>query len=130
MSSIRHIVAQIAQSVPIDNTEQPHYVMDMGVDGFLMSMPMDFGNHMYSLARQTGYAEMGPEVYPHMLGQAPLDVDVNQLDWWAMNWSSMNEPAGQAGPYPHMPVQALFDADTNQLDSSSGLGFGEWPPGR
>ena len=64
-----------------------------------------------------------------MPGRALLDVDVNQLDWSAMNWSSMNEPAGQAGLYPHMPGQALFDADTDQLDSSGGLGFGEWPPG-
>jgi hypothetical protein len=37
---------------------------------------------------------MGLGVYPYMTGRAPLDVDVNQLDWSAMNWSSMNEPAG------------------------------------
>jgi hypothetical protein len=94
VSSIRHIMAQIAQSVQNDNTEQPHDVMGMGVDDFLMSMPMDFASHMYSLERQAGYAEMGLGVYPYMTGRAPLDVDVNQLDWSAMNWSSMNEPAG------------------------------------
>jgi Fungal specific transcription factor domain len=125
VSSIRHIVAQTAQSVQNDNTEQPHDVMGMGVDDFLMSMSMGFGSHMYSLERQASYAEMGPGVYPHMPGRAPLDVDLNQLDWSAMNWSSMNEPAGQAGPYTHMPGQAPFDADMNQLDSSGGLGFGE-----
>ena len=129
VSSISDIVAQTAQSAQNDNTEQPHGVMGMGVDDFLMSMPMGFDSHIYSLERQAGDAEMGPGVYPHMPGQAPLDVDVNQLDWSAMNWSSMNEPAGQAGSYPHMPRQAPFDVDMSQSDSSGGLGFGGWPPG-
>jgi hypothetical protein len=123
VSALRHIVAQTAQSVQNDNTEQPHDVMGMGVDDFLMSMPIDFGSHMYSLERQDGYAEMGPGVYSHMPGQAVLDVDGNHLDWSAMNWSSMNEPASQAGPCPLIPGQAPFDADMNQLDSSGVTGF-------
>ena len=130
VSSIRNIVAQTAQSAQNDNTEQPHGAMGLGVDDFLMSLPMDFGSHMYSLERQAGYAEMGPGVYSHMPGQALLEFDVNQLDWSAMNWSSMIEPAGQEGSYPHIPGQAPFDVDMNQLDSSGGLGFGEWPLGR
>jgi hypothetical protein len=131
VSTIRHIMAQTAESVQNDNTEQPDDVTGVGVDDFLMSMPMpmDFGSHMYSLERQAGYVEMGPGVYPHVPGRAPLDVDVNDLDWSAMNWSSMNEPTGQAGPDPHIPGQAPFDADMNQLDTSGGLGFGEWPSG-
>jgi hypothetical protein len=123
VSSIRHILAQTAQSVQDDNIEQPHDAMGIGVNDFLLPMPMDFGTHMYSLERQGGYAEMGPGIYPHMSGRAPLDVDVNHLDWLAMNWSSMNEPAGQAGPCLHMPGQAPFDADMNQLDPSVGTGF-------
>ena len=130
VSTIRNVVAQTAQSVQNDNIEQPHDVMGMGVDEFLTSMQMDFGSHMYNLERQAGYAEIGPGVYPHIPGQALLDVDVNHLDWSAMNWSSMNEPTDQAGPCPHVPGQAPFNADMNQLDSSGGLGFGEWPPGR
>ena len=52
---------------------------------------------------------------------------MSQLDWSAMNWSSINEAVGQTGPCTRMPGQALFNADMNQLDSAGELGVGEWP---
>ena len=122
VSTIRHMLAQTAENVN-ESTEQPQDVMSMGVDNFLMPIPMDFGGHMYGLERQATYAEVGSGMYPHMPGRAPLDIDVNHLDWSAMNWSSLNEPTGQVGPWPHMHGQAPFDADTNQLDSSGGGGL-------
>jgi hypothetical protein len=103
--------------------------MGMGIDDFLMSMPRDFGSYLYSLEGRVDYAEMSPEVYPHLPGRDPLDLDVNDLDWSAMNWSSVHDPAGQARPDPEISGQASFKADMNQLNSS-GLGFDTWSPGR
>lgn len=85
VSSLKHLAAQTAQRVQNSDTEQPHDDMGMGVDDFLMSMPMDFGSQMYNMGTQADYVAMGPGVYPHMPGWASLDADVNQLDWSAMN---------------------------------------------
>lgn len=88
VSYIRHRVAQIAQNPQIADTQQPNGVMGMGIDNFPMSMPMDSGSHglLYNIGGQGGYGVIGPGVYPNMSGQAPLDVDVNHLDWAAMDW--------------------------------------------
>ena len=106
VSTIRHIMAQTAQNEQNERnekTEKPHDFMGMGVDDFLKSVPMDFSSHPYGLEGQADYAEMGPGVYPDMTGGLPLDVDVNYLDWSAMNWNSMNEPAGQEGLFSYIP---------------------------
>ncbi|KAK9337314.1 hypothetical protein LIPSTDRAFT_57140 [Lipomyces starkeyi NRRL Y-11557] len=97
--SIRHQVAQIAQNAQNPDTGQPNGATDMGINNFLMSMPMGFGSHslLYSMGGQASYAVTGPGAYPDMPGLAPLDVDVNQLDWSAMDWDLVNTPAGEAG---------------------------------
>lgn len=127
--SIRHIMGQTVQNVQDDEKGQPQDDMGMVIDDFLMSMPMDFGGQMYSTGTQAGHTEMGPGIYPHTPGRAPLDVDLSQLDWSVVNWNSMNGTAGPAEPYPHIPGQVPFDTDTNQLDSPGGLAFGAWPLG-
>ncbi|KAK9485798.1 hypothetical protein V1527DRAFT_482637 [Lipomyces starkeyi] len=88
------IVLSIRQAVPKGAT-------DMGFNDFPMSMPMGFGSHglLYSMGGQDGYAVTGP-AYPDMPGLAPLDVDVNQLDWSAMDWDLVNDPAGEAANIP------------------------------
>jgi hypothetical protein len=62
--------------------------MGMGIDNFSMSMPMGSGSHglLYNMGGQGGYGVIEPGVYPNMPRQAPLDVDVNHLDWAAMDW--------------------------------------------
>ncbi|RDW63533.1 hypothetical protein BP6252_11078 [Coleophoma cylindrospora] len=122
VSSIRHIMATTAPSVGNDND-----VTGMGVDDFLMPMPMDFGNHTYNCEGHAGYTEMGSGVYPHILGRALLDVDLNQLDWSAMHLRPINEPAGPAGSYEYMSGQAPLGTDVIGLDYLNGLGFGQWP---
>ncbi|TAQ86966.1 hypothetical protein B7494_g4720 [Chlorociboria aeruginascens] len=124
--TIRQIVAQTSKSVQNGNPEQPNYVRGMGIDDVL-SMPMDFGSHMYGSEAQAGYADMRPGVNPYMPGQAPLDVDVDPFDWLAMNWT---EPASQTGRFPPLSRQPQFDFNMNQLDSFGGQGSGEWPPSR
>lgn len=123
VTAIRNIQARTAQSAESNEAEQkPHDIL--GVDDFLMSMPMDFGSHMYSLETQTDYAGQGLGDYPLIPGQVPLNTDVNQLDWSAMNWVSMDEPA------PHIPGEAPFHANVKPFDSSDGLDLGGWPLGR
>jgi len=97
--SIRHKVAQIAQNAQNPDTGQPNGAKDMGINDFPMSMPMGVGSHnlLYSMGGQDGCAITGPGACPDMPGLAPLDVDVNQLDWSAMDWDLVNAPAGEAG---------------------------------
>jgi hypothetical protein len=95
VSSIRHRVAQMAQNIQIADTQQPNGVAGMGIDNFLMSVPIDSGSHglMYNMEGQGGYGVTGPGVYPNMPRQAPLNIDVNHLDWAAMD-------CGFEGVYP------------------------------
>jgi hypothetical protein len=124
VAAIKHALDEMAQN---DKMEQPHDVMDIGADDFLMSMPTDFGSDIYSLEGQPGYAGLGQGEYPHIPVWDPLGIDVNQLDWTAINWSSMNEPARQAPSCPHIPGQALFDADINQSGLTGETAYGSHP---
>jgi hypothetical protein len=54
--------------------------MLMGFGGY--SLPYGMGGH--------GSAGSGPEGYPDILGQATVDVDVNQLDWTTIHWYLMH----------------------------------------
>ncbi|KAK9386690.1 hypothetical protein V1515DRAFT_587027 [Lipomyces mesembrius] len=55
-----------------------------------MSMPMGFGDCglLYGAGGQDGYAGTGLNIP----AQARLDVDINQLDWAAMNWDFGGRP--------------------------------------
>ena len=96
--SIRHRLGQIAPNAHNPGTGQPNGATDMGITDFPMSMPMGFGSHslFYNMGGQDGYAETGPGAYPYIPGPAPLDLDINQLDWSAMDWDLVNAPAGEA----------------------------------
>lgn len=91
--SIRHKMAQVP------NTEQPNSATDTGVDDFAATLPMGIDNHslLYGMGWQDGHAIKDPGAYYDMHRLAPLDVDVNQLDWSAMEWDLVNDPAGEAG---------------------------------
>lgn len=118
VSSIRDMVAQSAQGVHNDTMEQQHDVLGMAVDDFLISMPMEFGSYICSLEAEGDCAETGAEVYPHMPGRDPLALDVNDLYWSAMNWSSVYNPDSLARPGPHIPRQGACKTDMNQSNSS------------
>ena len=95
VSHIKNKIAQTAQNAQNADTEHPNNVMGMGMDDFPMSVPMSFGSNslLYSIEGQDGYAGIGLGEYPNMLGQAPLNVDVNHLDWAAMDWGFVDAPA-------------------------------------
>lgn len=59
-------------------------------------MDLDNNSLLYSMGVPDGYAGLGLEGYPHMPGQAPLNVDANQIDWAAMDWDLVNAPAAEA----------------------------------
>ena len=86
VSSIRYTLAQIARHAQNTETEQPNIIMGMGIDEFPMPISIGFANQNlpYSMGMQDGYAVMRPEMYSGLPGQAPLDVDMSQLDWTAL----------------------------------------------
>lgn len=88
VSSIRHRVAQIAQNAQIADAQQPNGVMGIGMNNFPVSMAMGSGSHglLNNMGGQGGYGVNEPGVYSNMPAQALLDVDVNNLDWAAMDW--------------------------------------------
>lgn len=84
VSSIRQKVSDVMP--PGSDIGQPGSA-DMGIKTFPMSMPI-------GLEAQDNYA--ASETYPEMPGLDPLDVDLNQLDWSAMDWDLVNLSAGKS----------------------------------
>ncbi|KAK9250492.1 hypothetical protein V1507DRAFT_483003 [Lipomyces tetrasporus] len=83
-------VTQKAQNAQSAGIEQPHNVMGTNIDNLPMTMPMGFGNYglLYGAGGQDGYAGTGLNIP----GQARLDIDINQLDWAAMDWDFGGRP--------------------------------------
>jgi hypothetical protein len=98
VSIIRDKVAQMANNTQSPGTEQPNGVTAMGMDDFTMSIPMGLDSHglLYNTEAQDLYMGTGPALYSRITGQAPLDVDVDDLDWAAMDWGFVNVPTGEA----------------------------------
>ncbi|KAE8451275.1 hypothetical protein EG329_004440 [Mollisiaceae sp. DMI_Dod_QoI] len=97
VSSIRHRVAQIDQDTQNTDTQQLNGIMAPGMENFPMTRPMSIGSSsngmMYNMGGQGGYGGIRPGIYPDMPRQNPFDLDVNHLDWAAMDW-------GFGGVYP------------------------------
>ncbi|TVY38946.1 Transcription factor [Lachnellula subtilissima] len=91
VSFSRARTAQKGPVVQVAETQQPNFESGMGMDtnDLQISMPMSSGSNgqLYDMGGQSGYGVMGP-LYPNMSGQAPLDVDMNSLDWAIMDWGS------------------------------------------
>jgi hypothetical protein len=100
VSSIRHQVGRTAQDVQNPDTAQLNGATDMGITGgdLPISMPMGFGTHslLYGMEWQGDYVVTGPGTYPDISRLDPLDVDVDQLDWSAIDWDVVNDPAADA----------------------------------
>jgi hypothetical protein len=90
VSYIRQRLAEIAQNEQNAEMERPNGVMRMAIDDFSMSMPIGFASYdlLHRLGAQDGYAVTGPGTYLSIPEHTPLDVDVNQLDWAAMDWAN------------------------------------------
>jgi hypothetical protein len=92
--SIKQQMAQIAGNAQNPETRPPNSAIGMGINDFPMSMSisMGFDSHglLYSIGGQEASTATGP--FPEMLGPAPLDINVNQLDWSAMDWDLVNCP--------------------------------------
>ncbi|RFU30785.1 hypothetical protein B7463_g5556, partial [Scytalidium lignicola] len=95
VSSIRHSIAQKASNAQIADTQRPKIVTGMGIGVDDSPMPMPMGGQWYEGIR--------PGLYPNMPEQPLLDVDVERLDWAAMDW-------GFGGVYPGV-YPGLWDAE-------------------
>jgi hypothetical protein len=85
VQSMRKMVAERVQSSETSDMQQAGLEMEMNMDDFMMSMPMEFGSYMYGLPSQGGHQPTGPLDYPPFVGAVPLGLDMNQLDWSAMS---------------------------------------------
>ncbi|TVY90320.1 Aurofusarin cluster transcription factor [Lachnellula willkommii] len=96
VSFSRARAAQKAPIVQVAETQQPSFESGMGMDmnNLQISMPTSSGSHgqLYDMGGQSGYGVMD-SLYPNIPGQAPLDVDMNSIDWATMDW-------GLGGVYP------------------------------
>ncbi|TVY15781.1 Aurofusarin cluster transcription factor aurR2 [Lachnellula arida] len=96
VSFSRARAAQKAPIVQVAKTQQPSFESGMGMDmnNLQISMPTSSGSHgqLYDMGGQSGYGVMD-SLYPNIPGQAPLDVDMNSIDWATMDW-------GLGGVYP------------------------------
>lgn len=83
------------QNAQVTDTQQPNGVMGLGPDNLPMSMPIGFRSHdlLFNSGGQGGYEVIGSGLYPNVPGHAPLDVEMDHLDWAAMDW-------GFEGVYP------------------------------
>ena len=83
VSSIRHTLSQNTRRAQNTDTGQPNFSMGMGVDEFLMPMPIDFASQslQYSMGKQDNSAMMRPEMSSDIPGQSPSDAHMDYFDW-------------------------------------------------
>jgi hypothetical protein len=84
VSSMRHRLAQIEQKTRIG--QQPNGSMGTSLDSFPMSMDFVSNCMPHNIGAQGGYGRIVPGVYANMPGLPPISVDVNSLNWAAMDW--------------------------------------------
>jgi len=91
VSDIRHKVMQMTANFPYrSNTEEWNGAASIDTAELPRPTPMDFGGPgmPYGAAGQAATGPV-PWGYPYMPGQAPMDVDMNQVDWTAIDWDSI-----------------------------------------
>ncbi|CAM1509628.1 Fc.00g033670.m01.CDS01 [Cosmosporella sp. VM-42] len=94
VSGLRRKVAGMTQNSAFASTDRPHGVSTTGVNDFLLPFPMGFNiNPLYGVNGLEGYGGLDPREYPNMPGQAPLALDISQVNWGSMVWS-LGEPCG------------------------------------
>jgi hypothetical protein len=89
-------MAQTAQYAQNPNMGQPNASSGMDIND--ISMPIGFDSHslLYSIGAPDGGVAMGPGPYHNMPGLVPPGVDINQLDWSAMDWDFVKAPADES----------------------------------
>ncbi|KAL8792879.1 MAG: hypothetical protein Q9195_004521 [Heterodermia aff. obscurata] len=76
VSTMRNILAEPGRRNP--HNEQPNMATDMRGDELPMSI--DFADESF-MGMQYGTAVMDPDLFPGISGPAPLDADMEQIDW-------------------------------------------------
>ncbi|KAJ5106095.1 hypothetical protein NUU61_003442 [Penicillium alfredii] len=90
VSRIQHKIAQTASRTHSDH-EQGNTATGMGTGGTSGSMSMSLGSYslLYGSEGQDSYTGMETGMLPrfYLPGQSSLNLDVDPLDWAAMDWS-------------------------------------------
>lgn len=86
---VSHVRSQLAeQAQSRDDPVQAGVVMNMSVDDFSMSMPLDFASPdlLYGMAGQGGFPGTGLTTFPDLRAPISMDVGTNQMNWAGMDW--------------------------------------------
>ncbi|KAF2135709.1 uncharacterized protein K452DRAFT_165518 [Aplosporella prunicola CBS 121167] len=90
-NKLMELRSDFAQSGDVE--QQPDSAVDINVEDLPLPIPMDFGNQgLWFGAGGQHLMGSGLFGYPDIPGQTSFDVDMNQVDWTTMDWSSMQAP--------------------------------------
>lgn len=92
VSSVRQKIAEMEQNAQDDGVGHTEAVINQSIDDPLMPTSKGLGSNIlpYGMGGQTGFSFTEAMVYPNLLGQAPLNIDMHQLNWPPMEWGSLN----------------------------------------
>ncbi|KAL3421211.1 hypothetical protein PVAG01_07656 [Phlyctema vagabunda] len=91
VSSVEHTMAQMAQPAR-DSPATTQSSMDLVINDFAMTMSMGLSDHSLppDMTGQESHPVTEPVPYSHIPDVPPLDLDLDRLDWSAMDWDYMN----------------------------------------
>jgi len=92
--SIRESLAQMSSKADVSSALETLGGTEMGFLDFPMSMPMGLGS--YDVGAYDEFALSGLGAYPDVPGPFPQQLDLNHLDWSAMDWNLGNALTGEA----------------------------------
>lgn len=96
VQSIRRDLAHRAPSVRGPEIAQPNTDTDMAMDDLSMTMQIGFDNTASS--NNTEGIDSLTGIYPDIPGFTLPDLDINQIDWFAMDWGLANVPPDESLP--------------------------------
>ena len=97
--SIRHSLEHMALDADNSSAGQPYGAINIESPDFAMSMPMGLGSHgpIHGMGGHDDYVFSGPGACPDIPGISPRNLDLDHLDWSAMDWDLGNALNSETG---------------------------------
>ncbi|KAH8598714.1 hypothetical protein B0O99DRAFT_614006 [Bisporella sp. PMI_857] len=94
VSTIRNKLTQIDCTAQVAEADKPNKIIGDGGSPIRMALGADSNEWLYGMGGQAGYGAIGSGIYPEVPGQAPPNIDMNQLGWPMMDWDSADLISG------------------------------------
>jgi hypothetical protein len=94
--SVRESLPEIAPKADGPGTEQSLSGIDIGLLDFPMPMSNNLGHYNMGEYDELEFSGAGP--YPDVPGLFPQNLDLDHLDWSAMDWNLGSDSSGGTGP--------------------------------